>query len=272
VAAARPRTARARAAALPPPRARLAFLPSGRSLLTGLALLAAAAGLYAAARETSMFAIDEVRVEGAPPGLVRQIEQELAPLTGRSLVGLDGDGVLAQVEALPGVRSASYDRAFPHTLVVRVVRERPAVVLRRGAESWLVSARGRVLRQVEQGAHAKLPRIWLPKSFPLERGDLVGDTEVLRSVLALRAVAAEELAVRIRTVRGRGGELTFVLASGLELRLGEDAELALKVAAAGEILPLLDPPGLGGPTYLDLSVPERPVAGTTLKSEVEVEG
>jgi cell division septal protein FtsQ len=257
---------------LPPPRARAAFLPSGRSLLTGLALLAAAAGLYAAARETSMFAIDEVRVEGAPPGLARQVEEELAPLVGRSLVGLDGDGVLGRVEALPGVRSASYDRAFPHTLVVHIVRERPAVVLRRGAESWLVSARGRVLRQVEQGTHAKLPRIWLPKTFPLERGDVVGDTEILRSVLALRVVASEELAVRIRTVRGRGGELTFVLASGLELRLGEDTELALKVAAAREILPLLDRPGLGGPTYLDLSVPERPVAGTTLKSEVEVEG
>jgi cell division septal protein FtsQ len=272
VAAARPRTARARAAALPPPGARIAFLPSARSLLTGVALLAAALGLYAAARETSMFAIDEVRVEGAPPGLARQIEQELAPLVGRSLVGLDGLGVVAQVEALPGVRSAQYDRAFPHTLVVRVVRERPAVVFRRGAESWLISARGRVLRRVEQGAHGKLPRMWVPKSFLLERGDLVGDAELLSSVLALRAVTAEGLAVRIRTVRGRDGELTFVLSSGLELRLGEDTDLALKVAAAREILPLLDAPALGGPTYLDLSVPERPVAGTTLKSEVELEG
>jgi cell division protein FtsQ len=268
--AARPRTSRARAAALPAPRARPLPLPSGRSILTGLALLAAAGGLYAAARGTSMFAVDAVRVEGAPPGLARQVEGELATLVGRSLVALDGGDVAARVEALPAVRSATVDRAFPHTLVVTVVPERPAVVLRRGAESWLVSARGRVVRRLEQGAHPKLPRIWLPRSFALEQGAIVGDAEVLRSVLALRAVAAERLPARVRTVRG-DGELTLVLASGLELRLGEDAELALKVAAAREILPLLDPPGLGGPTYVDLSVPERPVAGTTLNSQVETE-
>lgn len=219
-----------------------------------------------------MFAIDELRIEGATPALARQIERELAPLVGRSLVGLDGDGLVGELQALPAVRSASYDRAFPHTLVVRVVRERPAAVLRRGAESWLVSARGRVVRPLEQGAHPKLPRIWVPKALPVERGLVVGDAEVRRSVLALRTVSAERLPARIRTVRGRGGELTFVLASGLELRFGEDTELALKVAAAREILPLLDQPALGGPTYLDLSVPERPVAGTTLNSEVEVEG
>jgi hypothetical protein len=219
-----------------------------------------------------MFAIDELRIEGATPALARQIREELAPLVGRSLVGLDGDAVVAQLAALPAVRSATYDRAFPHALVVRVVRERPAVVLRRGAESWLVSARGRVVRQLEQGAYAKLPRIWVPKTFPLETGTVVGDAEVRRSVLALRVVAAEGFPARIRTVRGRDGELTFVLASGPELRLGEDTEIALKLAAAREILPLLEPAALGGPTYLDLSVPERPVAGTTLNSEVEVEG
>ena len=263
MAAARPRTAPAPARPLP--------LPSGRSILAGLALLALAGGLYAAARETSMFSVDAVKVEGAPPGLARQVEQELATLVGRSLVSLDGGDVAARVEALPAVRSASVDRAFPNTLVVRVVRERPAVVLRRGSESWLVSARGRVVRRVDQGAHPKLPRLWLPRTFALERGAILGDREVLRSVLALRVVAEEGLPARVRTVRGRGGELTLVLAGGLELRLGEDTELPLKLAAAREILPLLDPPGLGGPTYLDLSVPERPVAGTTLNSQVEDE-
>lgn len=220
-----------------------------------------------------MFAIGELRIEGAPPRLARQIEHELAPLLGRSLVGLDGEGIVAQLEALPAVRTAGYDRAFPHTLVIRVVRERPAAVLRRGAESWLLSARGRVVRQLEQGAHPRLPRIWAPKTVPVEQGAVVADPAVLRSVLALRPVAAEGFPARIRTVRS-DDELVFVLVSGLELRLGHDSELALKLAAAREILPLLDPPALGGPTYLDLSVPERPVAGTptTLDSEVELEG
>ena len=38
----------------------------------------------------------------------------------------------------------SYDRAFPRTARVVVSAERPAAVLRRGAQAWLVTERGRV--------------------------------------------------------------------------------------------------------------------------------
>jgi cell division septal protein FtsQ len=279
VAATRPRAARARVAALPGPRrqagragALAKALPSDRSLLAGILLLAVAAALYAAARETSMFAVREVRIEGATPALSHRIQAVVAPVLGRSLVTLDGDELLAQVEAVPAVRSASFDRAFPHTLVLTVTRERPAAVLRRGAEAWVLSARGRVLGRLARGGHRRLPSIWVPKTVPVEVGDVVGDLDVRRAVLALGPAQTEPLPVRIKTVRARGGELAFVLANGLELRLGENVELLLKLAAARDILPLLAAPAGGGPTYLDLSAPERPVAGTTLKSEVEVEG
>ena len=54
----------------------------------------------------------------------------------------------------------------------------------------------------------------------------------------------------------------------LELRLGDERDLRLKLAVVHRVLPLLDPQTL----YLDVSVPERPVAGTTLKSKLQVEG
>jgi cell division protein FtsQ len=249
-----------------------AALPSGRSLLGGFALIAVAVGLYAGARRPSVFAVREVRVEGAPAALAKRIKHEVESVEGRSLVTLDGDGVLARVESLPMVRSASYDRAFPHTLVLRVVPERPAAVLRRGAEAWLLSTRARVIGQVPRHSHLRLSRIWAPKTVPLEVGRVVADVDLRTAALALPEDEADKLPIRIRTARSRAGELAFVLANGLELRLGNGTDVALKLAAAREILPQIAAPAGGGPTYLDVSVPERPVAGTTLESEVEVEG
>jgi cell division protein FtsQ len=249
-----------------------AALPSGRSLLVGFGLVALALALYLIARQPSVFAIRELRVMGASPALSRQIEHELASVVGHSLVTLDGDALVARVEALPQVRSVSYDRAFPHGLVLTVVPERPAAVLRRGAEAWLVSARGRAMGQIALHSHLRLPRVWAPKAVEVEEGKIVGDGAVRTAVAALPASRADALPIPIRTARSRDGELAFVLVNGLELRLGGPLDVPLKLAAAREILPKLAAPAGGGPAYLDVSVPERPVAGPTLESEVEVEG
>jgi cell division septal protein FtsQ len=278
VAAPRARASRTRVAAAAAPRAGLrslsvaAALPSGRSLLLGFGLVAAAVGVYVGVRQPSVFAVRDVRVEGASPAVARRVEHQLESIRGHSLVTLDGDGMLAQVEALPEVRSASYDRAFPHGLVVVVVPERPAAVLRRGADAWLLSTRGRAMGRIARGSHPRLPRIWAPKVVSVDAGKIVGDADVRAAVVALPDRAADELPIRIRTSRSRDGELTFVLVNGLELKLGGSSDIALKLAAARAILPQFPAPVGGGPTFLDVSVPERTVAGTTLKSEVEVEG
>lgn len=278
MAAPRARATRTRVAAASPPRMGLrsvsvaAALPSGRSLLLGFGLVAVAIGLYAGVRQPSVFAVREVRVEGASPALAQRIERELRQVRGHSLVTLDRDALVAQVESLPQVRSASYDRAFPHALVITVVPERPAAVLRRGAESWLLSTRGRMIGRIAPHSHVRLPRIWAPKTVAVETGKVVTDVDVRAAVVALPDNRADGLPIRIRTARSLDGELAFVLADGLELRLGGRSDVLLKLAAAREILPRLAAPAGGGPTYLDVSVPERSVAGTTLESEVEVEG
>jgi len=56
------------------------------------------------------------------------------------------------------------------------------------------------------------------------------------------------------------------LRSGLEVRLGDASQLPLKLAVTAHVLPLL----VAGTTYLDVAVPDRPVAGQTLESQVEV--
>jgi hypothetical protein len=47
----------------------------------------------------------------------------------------------------------------------------------------------------------------------------------------------------------------------LEVRLGPPVDLRLKIAIVRGLLPSLALPSAGGPDYLDLAVPERPVAG-----------
>jgi len=256
---------RARAAAIAVPRAardaRLGtrFLPSRRSLAIGLGLLALAGGAYVGARESSVFAVTRIEVLGATPGVREQVQRALVPLHGTSLVGLDGPALERRVESLPTVVSAAYNREFPHTLRVTVVPETSVAVLHRGTQTWLVSARGRVVADIARGTVPLLPRIWVPKQTPVAAGAFLPP--------ALGGAAAQALALvhrfpaRIATAALSHGELTFRLRSGLEIRFGDPTDVRLKLAIARRALMLVPP----GTTYLDVSVPGRPVTGTNSK-------
>ena len=240
----------------------LRYVPSARSVVAGCALLAVALGLYAVARATAVFAVREVEVRGVPPAVAADVRRALAPLVGESLLELKPAEVARRVAALPEVAGVSYDRAFPNTLVVVVRPELPIAVVRRGDQWWLVSRRGRVLRRVARDARPELPKVWVPKSVALERGRAVADPTAAHAIRALVPLAGAPLPRRVRTVGVEDGELTYVLVSGLELQVGPAAELELKLAVARRILPGLPPPWEGGPRYLDVSVPTRPVAGS----------
>ena len=240
--------------------------PSARSLAFGLALLAAAAGAYGLARGTSAFAVRELQVVGAPTHVSVQVRAALAPAQGRPLVGLDLAELEAAVEAVPTVASVSFDRAFPHTLAAAIVPERPVAVLRQGKESWLAAASGRVIAPLDRGVRAGLPRIWLTKQAELRLGEPVPGA-VRRAVRAVAPLVRSPLPASVAAVRSTEAELTLVLRSGFELRLGDDSDRALKLELARRLLPSL----LAGGGYLDVSVPERPVASATLDSQVEAE-
>lgn len=250
---------------LPLPRERgfdvLRFAPSGRSLVLGAALALIAGGLYGLARETSMFAVGAIEVEGASPGLAAEVRTELRSYEGRSLLSVNGAAVEHRVDGLASVRSSVVDRAFPHTLRIRIVPEQAVAVLRRGAEAWLVSARGRVIRPVDRGGHQTLPRIWLPVRTDLQIGAFLADQPGALAARSLAAFVGSGFTERITFVRALDGQITLGIRGGLEVRLGAPVDLRLKIAIARGILPALALPAAGGPDYLDLAVPERPVAG-----------
>ncbi len=236
--------------------------PATRAVIVAGGLVVAAALAYLVARDSSMFAVTNVQVTGAPPAVAAQAARALAGIDGRSLLKLDGADVVGTLEALPTVFRASYDRDFPHTLRVRIVPEEPVAVLRHGADSWLASARGRVIAPVARGSFPALPRVWLPATSAVRAGAILSDPAGALATHALRSFRGIGLGRRVTFVRVTGGRLVAGLRGGLELRFGPPVDLALKLAVARSILPTLAAPAAGGPRYLDLAVPERPVAGT----------
>ena len=253
---------RARASLLQFPRASLhpgavsRLLPSGRALLAGFALIAAAAGAYLVARETSLFAVRSVEISGGSPRVAAHVREALRPLAGTSLLALSGADVRSRLERLPDVASADYDRDFPHTLRVAVVPAHSVAVLREGPRAWVVSSSGRVVRTAGARAAPRLPRIWLARGVDVQVGAQLSDADALRAVRVLGAVRRMGFGMRLTAVRAHD-QLTFVLASGLEIRFGDASWLAAKVAAVRAILP-----SVVGAAYLDVSAPDRPVAGT----------
>jgi cell division protein FtsQ len=230
--------------------------PTRRSLAIGAGIIAVAAGAYFLARETSMFAVRRIEVAGGSPAERAAVVRALSPLEGTSMLALDGGALVRRVDALPTIVSASYDRAFPHTLRLTIVPERPVAVLHRGRETWLVSARGRVITPIPNRTRTDLPRIWVPTAAAVAQAAFLSADE---GGVAARALAlAAGFPTRVATASLVHGELTFILRSGLELRLGEPVDLRLKLAIARRALPLLAP----GTTYLDVAVPGRPVSGT----------
>jgi cell division protein FtsQ len=251
--------------AFPLPRRRrldvLRLAPSARSLALGAALLFVAVGLYGLARETSMFAVDTIRVAGASSALAADVQGELRRYDGRSLVSLDRAAVEQRVDGLPAVRSSVVDRSFPHTLRIQVVPEIPVAVLRRGSDSFLVSARGRVIAPVPLGGQGALPRIWLPAGTQIDLGSLLGGEQGGLAARSLAAFVGGGFTSRITFVRALNGQITLGLRGGLEIELGAPVDLRVKIAIAHAIVPGLALPSAGGPDYLDIAVPQRPVAG-----------
>lgn len=243
-------------------RSTASFVPSGRTIALLFAALASVVGLYGLARESSLFAVQEVEVYGVPPSLARQIRGKVRPFEGRSLVSVDGDEVRRSILVLPDVRTVRVDRDFPNTLRVFAAREHAVAVLRSGKEAWLVAASSKVIRRVSLQQAPDLPRIWQPKSIAIVAGEQVAEPGLRPAIAVLAEMGRSRIDVRLEKAVASEGALTFVTRSGMELRLGDATQAALKLAVIEEVLPRVEAPPAGSIAYLDVSLPSRPVSGT----------
>ena len=176
-------------------------------------------------------------MSGADTRVARQVQRALDGRTGDSLLGLDLESAELEVSALPTVAAVSFDRAYPHTLRVTVVPERPVAIVRQGADSFVVSDRGRVVATAERTEQPKLARIWVSKDVRLDTGGYV-EGELRTAVGAVAPLAGIRFPSRLVSV-ATTDELTLRLSSGLELRMGDMRDVDLKLAVAGRVLPLL---------------------------------
>ena len=232
------------------------FVPSGRSLLATFGALIAIGLAYWFAYATPVFAVDTIQIEGAPPALQRDVERATRDLVGHSLVSLDANEVEVALHTIPAVAGVSVDRAFPSTLVIRIAPERPVAVVRRGMSAWLATGGGKVIREIPVGTEKGVPRLWVHRGTTIRVGGLI-PAGLVPATRALAEAHNAGIASRVKGVRTTGDELTLVLRHGTEIRLGRAADVGMKLVIARKVLALVD----RGASYIDVSVPQRPVAG-----------
>ena len=239
-----------------------------RLLAYAFGVLAAAALLYVGARETSAFAFRSVELTGAEGAVAQDVRKALRTFEGESLVALDPDDVEAVLRGVPSVREVAVDRAFPHTLAVRVEPERPLAVLEDGRRAWVVAESGRVIAAVEPGDRPRLPRLVADvPSTPAVGGTLAGDR--MPETLAALAALPRRFPGGVASAEGGPSGLVLTLESGLEVRLGEPVDAAAKLAAAAAVLRALPAEELALLGYVDASVPARVVAGSDPEPSTE---
>ena len=228
--------------------------------------------LYLGARETPVFAVRKIDIQIAGSPDVRQVVRNATQwVEGKSLVALDGGALISDLEALPAVRSATYDRAFPSTLRIFVQPERPLAIVHLGGDRWVVSDRGRVIRRARPESILGLPQFRLPGHPEVQPGSFLSDPRG-RVVLNALALVPKGFPARIYVARLESGELTLLLRAGWgrpELRLGPPVDVASKLAAAAIVIRSLSGDERGSIGYVDASLPEQVVVGQTLNHQVE---
>jgi len=238
-------------------------LPLLRPVAVGAAIAAFVLVAWFVARDTSVFAVRTIDVHSGSPRVKAEVEHALSSELGRSLLAVDEGALTRRLEALPDVLSAKFQRSFPNTLEVTVHAERAVMLVRQGSASWVVSARGRVMRKVDNPRRSRLPRLWLAKKIQVATGETLPLDQGRMAAAAVAPIARRAYPGGVRTIVSGKETLTLVLGKGTELRLGDLGDLRLKLAIARKILHVAATNGDTTPAYVDVSVPERPVLAAT---------
>jgi cell division protein FtsQ len=212
---------------------------------------------------SSVFAASQVSVTGATPRVDALVRTAVAhDVAGRSLLRVDASSLAAELEAIPDVRAARVDRAFPHTVAVSIVMERPAALVHAGKASYIVAVDGRVLRAATKASDT-MPRLVLPPSSQPVAGHSVDSAE-MRSALRVLAVASHRFPrsiARLKKVVASPGGVVAVFGHGLQVRLGTAASLDLKLHVAARVLVRMGDSIRHSVAYVDVSAPARPAIG-----------
>jgi cell division protein FtsQ len=223
-----------------------------RVILVAAVLLAVVTPLALWLRDSPVVRVEHVTVTGiAGPqaGAIRAALTETA--LDMTVLHVRDDALRTAVEPYPVVRGLRTQTDFPHGLRITVNAYEPMAALQAGGRLTAVAADGTVLR----GAQTR--------GLPVVRVSATPGGGRAVAAPALRAIAlldAAPPALRARIARIYHGPRGIAAAvdNGPKLYFGGAARLDAKWAAAAQVL---SQRSSRGASYVDLRVPERPVAG-----------
>jgi cell division protein FtsQ len=224
-----------------------------RAIAAALLILGVYAGYMLWFRNLSWFAIDKVTVDGATTNS-SEIGAAIDRASGDMTTLHIKDGELGDaVSRFPTVAAIKASTSFPHTLHIQIRERLPVAYVQIAGRRTAVSADGYLLTGLTFDAKT-LPRIEGAATHgPRVDQDAGAETAIL-------GAAPPPLRERITSSswNDEHGGVVVQLENGPEIRFGDGSRAADKWAAA---VAVLSGPNRGSPGYLDVSVPERPVAG-----------
>ncbi len=238
------------------PRAALAIpAPVRRPLLIGLAALLALWSLYSFwFKDSSLVRIEHVKITGLDTRDAARIEHALTSAAhDMTTLHVRRDQLLSAVAGYTAVKDVQVTPHFPHSLTIRVIQERPVAWLQVNGGRVMVAADGSVLRGLR--SPFPLPAIRSRGSVPQTKlADPLALTELDVAAAAPRPLARRVASVGMGATRG----LVVKLRRGPQIIFGDATRIDAKWAAAAAVL--ADSRAKGA-TYVDVRLPERPVAG-----------
>lgn len=224
-----------------------------RVVLVAAVLLAALVALGLWLRDSSLVRVDAVVVRGVQGGQAAEIRAALTDAAlDMSTLDIDDGALRAAVATYPVVRGLHTATDFPHKLRITVDSYEPVAALQRGnGERTAVAFDGTLLR----GDSVKhLPVIGV-KAAP--GGAHVADAATLHAIDVVVA-APSALRKRVERIYRNESGLAATVAGGPKLYFGGGERLRAKWLAAAAVLAHS---GTQGASYVDLRIPEKPVAG-----------
>jgi cell division protein FtsQ len=222
-------------------------------VLALVALLALFGGIWLWLRDSSLVGVRRVSVTGASGADAGQIRSALkAAARGMTTLDVNMKDLRTAVAPYPVVKTLQVDTQFPHGMRIRVVEQVPVAIIDTGGRRTAVAGDGTLLHDV--AASSALPVITLAV--------VPGGTHVTGYVLSevqLLAAAPYALLAKVASVSDANPHgLEVKLRNGPDIYFGDSTQPEAKWTAAAEVL---GDGGSAGATYIDVTVPSRPVAG-----------
>jgi cell division protein FtsQ len=237
-------------------RARVGGVPARwrRRALVAVALLVVLATVYFAwLRDSSLVAVEKVSVTGITTSDAPRIRARLiAAAQEMTTLHVDKAALMRSLPTTAAVADLRITTSFPHGMTIEVIQSPAVAVLAAPGRRMAVAADGSLLKGVRAGNVPVINVGALPSSGRLGRGR----SQTLVAVAAAAPGPLRSRIARIRSIPAKG--LVAYIEAGPQVILGDSTQLAAKWAVAAAVL--ADPDSRGA-SYVDVSLPERPVAG-----------